>query len=374
MAHMPLEKNLQNPTRETQNCQLEISIRARGNLSLTSHHPNKTMSDQWFIHINGEQTGPYTGEQLAQYAQQGAITADTMVWAEGMPEWLPATEIEGLLPAAAPAPVATPAPAPAAAWAPPGARRPGTTTAATAGTSPYKAPNSSLAPQAPVGGDYPFMSVKPASFGLWVSTFIAGFVFMILGIIMLISSIVSDMQPYSFDDVISTEEMEMTEGMDMSEMSDMTDMTDMTAPQGGGAGIGGLIYMLGLMILLVSTVFFYINLHRAWNCLQAGAPRTTPGKAVGFLFIPFFNIYWLFVAFAGLSKDWNRVIASHPDLQQAPKFNDTMFLLFCIGAFFPPLALIAIFPIMSQICKGINFFAARRNPNTPATFSALGAR
>jgi len=31
--------------------------------------------------------------------------------------------------------------------------------------------------------------------------------------------------------------------------------------------------------------------------------RTTPGKAVGFLFIPLFNIYWIFVAIMGLADD-----------------------------------------------------------------------
>jgi hypothetical protein len=34
-----------------------------------------------------------------------------------------------------------------------------------------------------------------------------------------------------------------------------------------------------------------------------------------------------------------------------------------------------IFPMMSQLCKGINFFALRRNPNAPTSaFSAFGRR
>ncbi|MFU8893310.1 MAG: GYF domain-containing protein [Luteolibacter sp.] len=301
------------------------------------------MSDQWFIHSNGEQTGPYTGEQLVQYAQQGSITAETMVWAEGMPEWLPATQIEGLLP-----PAPAPAPAPAAPWAPPGARRPGTA-GAVAATSPYQPPATALATQAPVGGDYPYIPIKQASFGLWVASFLGGFVLMMLGLFMLISSVATQAQAYS------------------------NGAEEMPPPQ--GTGLGGIIYLLVIIALVVSAVFFYINLHRAWKCLQFGAPRTTPGKAVGFLFIPFFNLYWMFVALAGLSKDWNRVIASHPDLHAAPKLNDTIFLLLCIGSLiFPPLAIIAIFPVASQMCKGINFFAARRNPNATSVFSALGGR
>jgi len=317
-------------------------------LSETNPIP-KNMSDEWFIHVNGEQMGPFSPQQLFQYAQDGSINGETMVWAEGMPEWISASQIEGLMPAAPapepePEPAPAPAPAPAAApgWAPPGARRP-----ATAATSPYTPPSSSLAPQAAVGGDYPFFPIKKASFGLWLSTFLGGMVLMFLGIIMLVGSVASQAQAYS------------------------NGGEDMPPPQ--GAGLGGILYLIGIIILLVSAIFFYIHLYRAWSCLRAGAPRTTPGKAIGFLFIPFFNLYWMFVAFAGLPKDWNRVMASHPDLQAGPRLGETVFLLFCIGALiFPPLALIAVFPVMAQMCKGINFFAARRNPNAPATFRALG--
>jgi hypothetical protein len=68
-------------------------------------------------------------------------------------------------------------------------------------------------------------------------------------------------------------------------------------------------------------------------------------------------------------------VASYEDLKAAPKLNDTMFVLFCIGSLiFPPLSLILIFPVMSQICRGINFFAFRRNPNAPGIFGGPGLR
>jgi hypothetical protein len=63
--------------------------------------------------------------------------------------------------------------------------------------------------------------------------------------------------------------------------------------------------------LLASLVLQYILLYRFWNIIQDGFARTTPGKAVGFLFIPFFSFYWLFVAFFGLSKDMNGFIERH---------------------------------------------------------------
>ena len=42
-----------------------------------------------------------------------------------------------------------------------------------------------------------------------------------------------------------------------------------------------------------------------WAAIQDGYARTTPGKAIGFMFIPFFNIYWMFQAIWGYSKDYN---------------------------------------------------------------------
>jgi hypothetical protein len=46
------------------------------------------------------------------------------------------------------------------------------------------------------------------------------------------------------------------------------------------------------------------------QAIQDGQPRTTPGKAVGFLFIPFFNLYWMFMAYWGWAKDCNAYISS----------------------------------------------------------------
>ena len=36
----------------------------------------------------------------------------------------------------------------------------------------------------------------------------------------------------------------------------------------------------------------------------------SPGKAVGFLFIPFFNYYWIFVVFRGFAVEFNKLYGS----------------------------------------------------------------
>lgn len=64
-----------------------------------------------------------------------------------------------------------------------------------------------------------------------------------------------------------------------------------------------------LVFFIVYTIFFIfgmIALYRSWKTLLPHEASTTPGKAVGFLFIPFFNLYWIFVAFYSFATDVNK--------------------------------------------------------------------
>lgn len=65
----------------------------------------------------------------------------------------------------------------------------------------------------------------------------------------------------------------------------------------------GFIGLAWLVALVVMVVFACILLYRYWVVIAEYGARTTPGKAVGFLFIPLFNLYWMFVAYHGLAKD-----------------------------------------------------------------------
>jgi hypothetical protein len=68
-----------------------------------------------------------------------------------------------------------------------------------------------------------------------------------------------------------------------------------------------IIFAAGMSVLVTipMAVLGAMMLYRAWASIQDGHARTTPGKAVGFCFIPFFNLYWIFVGFGGLAKDMN---------------------------------------------------------------------
>ncbi|MES2982368.1 MAG: DUF4339 domain-containing protein [Verrucomicrobiota bacterium] len=342
------------------------------------------MSDQWFVHSNGEQMGPYTGEQLVQYAQEGNISPETMVWADGMPEWAPASQVSGLFPESPAAATPVAAATTSTAWAPPGSRLAAGGTklgASSLSTSLYGA-------QAPVGGEYPLVPVKKSSFALWLWLCLGGFFCFIIAIIMMIAggmqlaSAASSSQAYSEvsevpesgDPAVIDENSETPNLVETPDPADTAALESAAVGATASFGLGGILLFIGCMVYMVSWIPFYIYLYRAWFCLQAGGPQTTPGKAVGFLFIPFFSIYWIFVGIYGLPKDWNRIVSSYDDLKAAPRLSETTFLLFCIGMFIFPLAVIMMFPLMSQLCKGINFFAARRTAVANAGYSAFGGR
>lgn len=55
-------------------------------------------SQNWYTNEDGEQQGPYTFALLNTRARQGTLSAETLVWAEGLPEWQPAGSIPHLFP------------------------------------------------------------------------------------------------------------------------------------------------------------------------------------------------------------------------------------------------------------------------------------
>ena len=53
------------------------------------------------------------------------------------------------------------------------------------------------------------------------------------------------------------------------------------------------LLIIGIFGVIASVVFMCFLLHSCWRIIQDGEARTTPDKSVGFIFIPFFNFYWL---------------------------------------------------------------------------------
>jgi len=92
--------------------------------------------------------------------------------------------------------------------------------------------------------------------------------------------------------------------------------------------VSALLILLGCAAILYGASIWYLLLYKAWEVIQDGSASTTPQKAVGFIFIPFYNFYWIFKAWHGLARDYNRYIARHG--VTAPKMKEGLFLSFCI--------------------------------------------
>ena len=368
---------------------------------------------QWFFIsvVNQEQYGPYTADELEGFVAGGSITKETMIWTEALnDQWIPASNVEGLFPpahsvpqaaiqpaqparpqlltgqaaqavaplgaapiqaqavqplqaapvqqvaapvqpaaalvqqAAAPVqPAAAPvqqvaapvqqvatnqiqtaasplaqATVPAQQVAPQRPVKPGMIPSSMLGTAPASVPvagvgqptSAALAPaqvfpgQVAPGENFPAPRPTKASFGVWLSLLISGPVIM--------------------------------------------------APALALSKAAPVLLGIGCLAVLGAIIMAALYLFRAWSLLQPGGARVTPGKAVGLLFVPLFNLYWMFVAIGGLPAEWNRVMSSHPNLKEAPRFNSGLAVAFCAGTFVGVGFIIAI-PLLANMCKGINF-------------------
>ncbi len=76
------------------------------------------------------------------------------------------------------------------------------------------------------------------------------------------------------------------------------------------AGITGEVPWAALTLagLATSSVTHYVMVYRMWKSIQwGGTARTGPGKALGLMLVPVFNIYWAYQAYWGFAQDYNRL-------------------------------------------------------------------
>lgn len=90
----------------------------------------------------------------------------------------------------------------------------------------------------------------------------------------------------------------------------------------------GMIQGLSLLLSIYLGVIMAFLWYRAWQSIQDGHARTTPGKAVGFSFIPVFNFYWVFQLTWGFAKDANAYVERH-DIHEGA-VSEGLFLAFPI--------------------------------------------
>jgi hypothetical protein len=88
---------------------------------------------------------------------------------------------------------------------------------------------------------------------------------------------------------------------------------------------------------IAAGVLEYILLYKFWKIIQDGFAKTSPGKAVGYSFIPLFNFYWIFIAIGSLAGELNHYILRHfkndpSGLRRAHPAFAWIFILFSFGS------------------------------------------
>lgn len=288
---------------------------------------------------DGQPYGPFEGAQIMQMAQKGQVLVSDYIWTEGMAEWIPAGYFHQLAPifgVMITSPTIQPQPSPAESAhvvetavddtgavhvKRTGVSGPGIKHANIQTGSVETRANRASHPNRP-GASFGLVAF---SFLLWVLGMLAMVCVMFFSVAVLRTS-----DP---DEVIHGSEI-----------------------LAGKPYIWPAVWILFLVGLLFSAVVTLKYLYRAWAYIQ-DVPHvtTTPGKAVGFLFIPLFNVIWLFIAYYKWASDYN-VRCDYADPVSSVRANEGLFLVHCILTLIS-VGFLTYLPVMNQMCRAINRLA-----------------
>ena len=104
----------------------------------------------------------------------------------------------------------------------------------------------------------------------------------------------------------------------------------------------------------IGEIAYLVLLYKAWASIQDGYARTSPGKAVGFMFIPFFSLYWIFPSQWGFAVDYNKYVDRNN--LNVPHLSEGLFLALPILTliYIPLVTPIIRCLVIGQMCDGIN--------------------
>lgn len=254
---------------------------------------------QSWIYIDpaGQQAGPIPADQLQAYITAGHITTQTQIWTDGLTEWITADKLEGLV--FQPAAAATPQEQDPQI-------NPGTTTPDTLATEENEG--------------YPIPYIKKINFTLYITCIIAGFIFIALGFVLLVSADTAASEAEAFNKAL----------------------------------IPMTVSGIGIIALIVAGVMHLIAIHRVWALLKPGGGSISPGLAIGLIFIPIFGPIWQIIVTCKMPGEWNRITAQYSNTTGAPPFTIAMAICNIL------IPLIGQILWMREISRGINFMASAR--------------
>ena len=133
------------------------------------------------------------------------------------------------------------------------------------------------------------------------------------------------------------------------------------------------LFFLTLGLGITATVLGLMKLYAGWQAVQplrqmdyGETNMPTPGKAVGFLFIPFFNLYWMFVAMPGLANRVN-IVAAHRGMGRlmTPGIASAPCILFLLSFLIIPVPVAAVlyFIFMVELNNALNILEGHTAPS-----------
>lgn len=92
--------------------------------------------------------------------------------------------------------------------------------------------------------------------------------------------------------------------------------------------------MVPIVLVIYMSAVLLILWYKAWEAIQDGTASITPGKAIGLMFVPLFNFYWVYRVCYGYAKNCNEYLVRHNlDL---PRLSEDRFLGFSLLVTFAP--------------------------------------
>ena len=127
---------------------------------------------------------------------------------------------------------------------------------------------------------------------------------------------------------------------------------------------GLLMMLLAVLVVIFPVTMYSIMIYKMWKSIQPYG-QTTPGKAIGFMFIPFYNFYWVFVALKGWFDDYNKLVEEkNLDVPKLPVGIALTVCILTVISMVPYIGMIASLPgfvmvciMIVYVCNGVNALA-----------------
>jgi hypothetical protein len=140
----------------------------------------------------------------------------------------------------------------------------------------------------------------------------------------------------------------------------------------------------GILLILFSiagAVIYLSLVYKMWASIQDGNARMSPGKAIGFLFIPLFQVFWFFQVWWGFSKDYNNYRRRHslqillawiPFLGLAGLIADWILFLVIVSSVCDAVNALAAAASFARIETGLDVLGQQRYPRSLSLYCVSG--